>query len=160
MLKWLLLTPLALGLLALIAAQMGLLRGQAPNNLGLSEGKFKPPSKTENSVSSQADLWPEHPQRDHARIAPLALVGDGAATLARIQDVVRGMRGAQVVKAEGDYLYATFSTPLMKYTDDVEFWFDRSAGVVQVRSASRLGRKDFGVNRARIEAIRQGLKPS
>ncbi len=160
MLKWLLLTPLALGLLALIAAQMGLLRGQAPDNLGLREGKFKPPSKTENSVSSQADLWPEHPQRDYARIAPLALVGDGAATLARIQDVVRGMRGAQVVKAEGDYLYATFSTPLMKYTDDVEFWFDRSAGVVQVRSASRLGRKDFGVNRARIEAIRQGLKPS
>ena len=160
MLKWLLLTPLALGLLALIAAQLGLLRGQAPANLGLSEGKLKPPSKTENSVSSQADLWPEHPQRDYARIAPLVLVGDGAATLARIQDVVRGMRGAQVVKAEGDYLYATFSTPLMKYTDDVEFWFDRSAGVVQVRSASRLGRKDFGVNRARIEAIRQGLKPS
>ncbi len=160
MLKWLLLTPLALGLLALIAAQMGLLRGQAPDNLGLREGKLKPPSKTENSVSSQADLWPEHPQRDYARIAPLALVGDGAATLARIQDVVRGMRGAQVVKAEGDYLYATFSTPLMKYTDDVEFWFDRSADVVQVRSASRLGRKDFGVNRARIEAIRQGLKPN
>jgi uncharacterized protein (DUF1499 family) len=68
------------------------------------------------------------------------------------------MDGAQVVKREADYLYATFTTKLMKYTDDVEFWIDPQTSVVQVRSASRLGRKDFGVNRARIEAIRRRLK--
>lgn len=45
----------------------------------------------------------------------------------------------------------------MKYVDDVEFWFDPSAGVIQVRSASRLGESDLGANRSRIEAIRVRL---
>ena len=48
----------------------------------------------------------------------------------------------------------------MKFVDDAEFWFDPANSVVQVRSASRIGRKDFGVNRARIEAIRQALDGS
>jgi uncharacterized protein (DUF1499 family) len=161
MLKWLLITPVALGVLLVLAGQAGLLSGQAPSNLGLRDGKLKPPSKTPNSVSSQTDLWPEHEQAAYARIAPLALVGTGAdrgeATMARLQTVVAAMPGAQVVKAEPGYLYATFTTKLLKFTDDVEFWLDPAAGVVQVRSASRLGRKDFGVNRARVEAIRQQL---
>ena len=160
MLKFLLILPVALGVLVLLAGQAGLLRGQAPTNLGLRDGRFKPPSKTPNSVSSQTDLWPDHPQAADARIAPLALVGDGKdgpATLARIEALVRATPGAEVVKRESDYLYATFTTRLMKYTDDVEFWFDPAAAVVQVRSASRLGGKDFGVNRARIEALRTQL---
>ena len=48
-------------------------------------------------------------------------------------------------------------TRVMKFVDDAEFWFDPASGVVHVRSASRVGRKDFGVNRARIEAVRQAL---
>ena len=67
------------------------------------------------------------------------------------------MPGAEVVKSEPDYLYAQFTTRLMKYVDDVEFWFDPAAQAVQVRSASRLGNRDFGVNRDRVEAIRQQL---
>ena len=67
------------------------------------------------------------------------------------------MPGAKVVESRDDYLYVQFSTRLMKFVDDAEFWFDPAAGVVQVRSASRLGRKDFGVNRERIESIRQAL---
>ena len=55
-------------------------------------------------------------------------------------------------------MYATFSTRLMKYTDDVEFWLDPVAQVVQVRSASRLGQRDFGANRSRIETVRAQLQ--
>ena len=160
MLKWLFILVvvlLVLAVAAVVAGQLGFLQGRAPDNLGVREGKLKPPSKTPNSVSSQADLWPGHEQADYARIAALPLAGDGAATLARIQAIVAAMPGAQVVKSQPDYLYATFTTPLMKYTDDVEFWFDPAARAVQVRSASRLGRKDLGANRARIEAIRARL---
>ena len=157
MLKILLIAPIAILVLAVLVGQLGLLRGSAPDNLGLREGKLKPPSKTPNSVSSQADLWPDHPQAEYARVAPFALVGDGPATLARLKAIVQATPGAAVVKAEGDYLYATFTTRLMKYTDDVEFWFDPAQRVVHVRSASRLGRKDMGVNRARVEAIRAQL---
>ena len=62
-----------------------------------------------------------------------------------------------MVTSAPDYLHAQFETRLMKYVDDVEFWFDPKANVVQVRSASRVGRKDFDVNRQRVEAIRASL---
>jgi uncharacterized protein (DUF1499 family) len=156
-LKWLLLMVGALVLLGVAAGQLGLLRGKAPGDLGVKDGKLKAPSVTPNSVSSQADLWPGHPQLATARIAPLAVAGEPAVAMAKVKAAVEAMAGAVVVKAEGDYLYAQFTTPLMHYTDDVEFWFDRSAGVVQVRSASRLGEGDLGANRQRVEALRARL---
>ena len=77
--------------------------------------------------------------------------------MARIKAIAESWPRAVVVEASADYLYVQFSTALLKFTDDAEFWFDRTAGVVHVRSASRLGRKDFEVNRQRMEAIRAQL---
>jgi uncharacterized protein (DUF1499 family) len=156
-LKWLMLVVGALVLLGIAAGQLGLLRGKMPGDLGVKDGKLKAPSLTPNSVSSQADLWPGHPQQAYARIAPLAVTGEPAAAMARLKAAVASSPGAVVVQAEGDYLYAQYTTPLMHYTDDVEFWFDRTAGVVQLRSASRLGEGDLGANRQRIEALRARL---
>ena len=156
-LKWVLIALAATVLLAMAAGQLGLLRGTAPQDLGLRDGKLKAPSTSPNSVSSQADLWPGHPQQAYARIAPLAVPGGPDTAMARLKATVQSTAGAAVVKAEGDYLYAQFTTPLMRYTDDVEFWFDRAAGVVQVRSASRLGQGDMGANRKRIESLRTRL---
>lgn len=155
--KWVLIVLVCLPLLALLAGQLGLLQGQQPTGLGVRDGRLKAPSNTPNSVSSQAALHAGHPQRPYAEIAPLVLRGSGIETLARIKAVVEGMRGARVVRSEPDYLYAQFTTPLMKFVDDTEFWYDPAAQVIQVRSASRVGRKDFGVNRARVEAIRAQL---
>ncbi len=155
--KWIVIALVALAVLLLVAGQLGALAGTPPQGLGVQDGKLKRPSATPNSVSSQADLWPDHPQRDYARIAPLALRGDGRATIAKLKTLVESTPGARVVEARDDYLYAQYTTRLLKFTDDVEFWFDPSAGVVQVRSSSRLGRKDFGVNRQRIEAVRAAL---
>lgn len=156
-LKWLLLTIAALALLGIAAGRLGLLRGKAPTDLGVNQGKLKAPSLTPNSVSSQADLWPGHVQQAYARVAPLSVAGPPDAVMARVKAAVEATPGAVVVKADGDYLYAQVSTPLMQYTDDLECWFDRAAGVVQVRSASRLGRGDLGANRKRVEALRARL---
>ena len=141
----------------LVAAHLNVFSGRPPDNLGVRDGKLKPPSKTPNSVSSQAALWPDHPQRDAAAIAPLALKGDGPATIARLAQLVEAMDGARIALRRPDYLYVQFTTRLMRFVDDAEFWFDPAAGVVQVRSAARVGRRDFDVNRARIEAIRARL---
>ena len=155
--KWILIVLAVLAVAALLAGQFGLLKGKPPADLGVRDGKLKRPSSTNNSVSSQAGLWPDHPQRERARIEPLPLRGDGAATLAAIAGVVKAMPGALIVEQRPDYLYAQFTTRLMKYVDDVEFWVDPAAGVVQVRSASRLGAEDLGANRARVEAVRAAL---
>ena len=154
---WFVIVIVLLALLAVVAGQLGLLQGTLPTDLGVREGKLKPPSMAENSVTSQAALYPDHPQRNYADIAPLPVKGNGPATLARIKAVVESMEGAKVVKSDPDYLYAQFTTQFMKFVDDVEFWFDPASSVIQVRSASRVGRRDFGVNRKRIEAIRAEL---
>ena len=63
---------------------------------------------------------------------------------------------ARIVKADGNYLYAEFRTPLLRFVDDVELWKD--GAVLHVRSASRLGRRDFKANRNRVEQLRAFLK--
>lgn len=156
-LKWVLIGIVALVVLAIIAGQAGLLKGKAPTDLGVRDGRLKGLSLTENCVSSQAGLYPDAKQRQYAEIAPLSLRGDGAATIARLKAIVEATPGAEVVRSAPDYLYAQYTTRLMKYVDDVEFWFDPVAQVVQVRSASRLGQRDLGANRQRIEAVRAAL---
>ena len=154
-LGWLVLAALAVALLALAAGRAGLLRGTPAADLGVHDGRLKPPSPTPNSVSSQADLWPGHPQRDRAAIAPLAFRGDGRAALARLRSLIEATPGARIVEARDDYLRAEFETRWLRFTDDAEFWLDRDAGVIHLRSASRLGRGDLGANRARIESLRE-----
>jgi uncharacterized protein (DUF1499 family) len=124
-----------------------------PDNLGVKEGRLAPPRRTPNSVSSQADAADgEH------YIAPIPFKGDALAAMAAVRKAVESMNGSTVIRHEGNYLYAEFRTKVMRFVDDVEFVFDEKAGLVHVRSASRLGRRDFGVNRARVEAIRRRVE--
>jgi len=116
-----------------------------PDNLGVKDGRLAPPRRTPNCVSSQADPA----DREHY-IAPIQ--GELAAARRAVESLPR----SRVIRAEGSYLYAEFRSKLLGYVDDVEFYFDGS--VLQVRSASRLGRKDFGVNRKRVEALRSFIQ--
>ena len=137
--------------------QLGLLKGSMSNDLGVSNGRLEPPALTPHSVSSQAALYPDHPQRAFADIAPLALIRDGQTTLAKIKVLAQARADVELVKSEPDYLYRQFTSRLMKYCDVVEFWYDPANQVVQVRSASRLGGSDLGVNRRRVESMRVEL---
>lgn len=142
-------------LAAVILTQFGILGGSAPADIGVSNGRLKPPSLTRNSVSSQAALHPNHPQRDYADIKPLPLKkGAAAGSLRALAAMLQSMPGIRVVEERADYLRAEAETPWLKFVDDLEFWVDPARGVIELRSASRLGREDFGVNRQRIEAIR------
>ena len=151
---WLLYAALVLVAAVFAAGRAGLLSGKEPTDLGVKDGRLKRPSRTENSVSSQAGLYPEHPMKAYAEIAPIQLAGEGGAAIERIRRIVESIEGARIVRAEPAYLYAQFQTRWLKFVDDVEFFAEEGAKVVQVRLASRIGRRDFGVNRARIEAIR------
>jgi uncharacterized protein (DUF1499 family) len=120
-----------------------------PDYLGVKDGRLARPKSTPNCVSSQAD-----PADAEHYIAPIAFKGDAAAAMAAVRKAVEALPGAAVIRQEGGYLYAEFRTKVMRFVDDVEFLHDGKAGVIHVRSASRLGRRDFGVNRARVEALR------
>ena len=146
--------PVLLGV-GLLAAQGGVLRGTQPNDLGVKDGRLKAPSLTRNSVSSQAALYPEHPQKAYADIEPLPLKGgDVVASLTALSKALQSVPGVTLVEQQSDYLYAQAQTRWLKFVDDLEFWVNPVAGVIELRSASRLGREDLGANRQRMEAVR------
>lgn len=145
---------IAAGVLLILTAsgaQMGLLAGKRPSRLGITDGQLQPVRATlTNAVSSTATS-------DYHRIAPIDAGSDPAAAFARLRTIVAAMPGARIVGETPGYLYAEFESTWLKFIDDVEFQLDGPAKVIHLRSASRLGRKDFGVNRARIEAIRTAM---
>ena len=63
-LKWLLVVLVGVPILAVIAGQLGAFSGRAPNDLGVKDGKLKPPASTPNSVSSQAGDTAAHRSPD------------------------------------------------------------------------------------------------
>jgi uncharacterized protein (DUF1499 family) len=121
-----------------------------PDYLGVKDGRLARPKSTPNCVSSQADAA----DTEHY-IAPIPYKGDA---MAAVRKAVEGMTDATVIRQDGGYLYAEYRTKLMRFVDDVEFFYDDKAGLIHVRSASRLGRRDMGVNRARIEAVRARIE--
>jgi uncharacterized protein (DUF1499 family) len=123
-----------------------------PGDLGAKAGRLAPPKTTPNCVSSQAD-----PSDAEHYIAPIPYKGGAAQAMAAVRKALEGMEGASIIGQEPNYLYAEFRTRLMRFVDDVEFVYDEKAGLIHVRSASRLGRRDFGVNRARVEALRKRI---
>jgi uncharacterized protein (DUF1499 family) len=138
-----------------VAGQLGLFSGERPQGLGLTDGRLKVPSETRNSVSSQANLYPQHPQKGYAAIAALPWREGGAA--ASMQALVRALGtqpGITIVEQTPDYVYAQAHTRWLGFVDDLEFWVNPAAQVIELRSASRLGREDLGANRQRIEALR------
>ncbi|NBD32255.1 MAG: DUF1499 domain-containing protein [Cyanobacteria bacterium] len=120
--------------------------GKRPTNLGVTAGKLAPCPNTPNCVSSQSSD-PEH------TIAPLPY-----AQITDIKRVVDNMERTTIIEETDNYLYAEFKSKLMGFVDDVEFHKDDVNQVIHVRSASRLGKSDLGVNRKRVEEIRQRLQ--
>lgn len=125
-----------MGLLTLIGCA-----GDRPTTLGVQNNQLAGCPDSPNCVCS-------FDTRDSHRIDPLR------GNLDAIKRALAQMPSAEIIREEGDYLYAEFTSRLMGYVDDVEFLADPASGVVHVRSASRLGHSDLGVNAKRVEEIR------
>jgi uncharacterized protein (DUF1499 family) len=87
------------------------------------------------------------------RIAPLRFEGEPLQAQARLLAAVRTLPGSRVEEERADYLHVLFVTPTMRFRDDLELLIEPD-GQIQVRSISRFGYRDMGVNRARVEALR------
>ena len=132
---------------------MGLLSGKRPADLGVRNGNLKAPPSSPNAVSSQAT-------GGYHQIAPLAYKGSQEQAMKALKALIEGTPNTRIVEIKPDYLYADYASALMGFVDDVEFYFPPSGKIIHVRSASRLGYSDLGVNRKRIDAIRARLAQS
>ena len=88
-------------------------------------------------------------------VEPFPFVGSADSSRARLLDILERMPRTRVEQDEPAYLHVTFRSTVLRFIDDVELLVDDSARVIHVRSASRVGRGDFGVNRRRVEEIRR-----
>lgn len=114
--------------------------------LGLVEGKLRPCPERPNCVVSDAP---------GANVEPIAFTGPSGAAWEVFTDLVIAA-GGRVTRLTPDYVHATFVSTYFRFVDDFEARLDTAAGVIHVRSASRVGYSDRGVNRKRVEALRTG----
>ncbi|MCB1112905.1 MAG: DUF1499 domain-containing protein [Chlamydiales bacterium] len=120
-----------------------------PRMIGVHNGRLSPCPWTPNCVSSEVKEGPAH-------IEPLKYKGDRH-TIDKIAAVIRTFPRTTIITQTDNYLHAEFRSKLFRFVDDVEFLYLPDQGIVQVRSASRVGYSDLGVNRKRIEEIRNRI---
>mgnify|MGYP002789515055 CR=1 FL=1 len=135
-----------LALLALLASLI--LPSMAPQpSSSVADGHLAPCPDSPNCVCSQ-DTRPGH------HIDALPYSGEPAVALARLKDLVQREPRTRIVETSQQYLRAEFRSRVFRFVDDVEFLADPARGVIEVRSASRVGYSDMGVNRRRMEHLR------
>jgi uncharacterized protein (DUF1499 family) len=121
--------------------------GSRSSQIGAAGGRLAPCPDSPNCVSSQSG------DEGHA-VAPLRYEGTAEAAMRELAEVIRGMRGARIRTIRERYIHAEFTSFLFRFVDDVEFLLEDGSKTIHVRSASRVGYSDLGVNRRRVEAIR------
>ncbi len=127
----------------------GLFEGRRPPGIGANGGRLAPPPRSPNCASSACD-----PADAVHYVAPLAFRASADEAWSGLLRTLRGLDRVSIVTERSGYLHAEFRSRMFGFVDDVEFVLDVPAGVIQVRSASRLGHGDLGVNRRRVEMLR------
>jgi uncharacterized protein (DUF1499 family) len=121
-----------------------------PTNLGRHDGKLAACPASPNCVCS-FDQDPGH------AIAPLRFEDSPEAAWARLRAVLSQMPRTRIVTEEDGYLHVECTSLIFRFVDDLEFLLDADAKQMHVRSASRAGRSDLGVNRSRVETVRKAF---
>ena len=130
---------------------MTIFAGSKPRDLGItSAGRLRDCPSSPNCVCSD-DARSSH------RVDAFALALPPAEAWAALREAVAALPRTRVVSDHGDYLHAECRSPLLGFVDDLELHLRRDAGVVAVRSASRVGYSDLGVNRRRVDDLRAAL---
>lgn len=124
--------------------------GMHGSTFNRQQKRFAPCPDSPNCVSTQAPA----DDKEHA-IAPIAYTSALAEAHQRLLAMINAMPDTTILVDEPDYLHVEFRSRLLRFVDDVEFYFDDAAHLIHFRSASRLGRGDLGVNRKRMEEIRR-----
>ena len=122
--------------------------GTRPSLVAKGHGSLAPCPETPNCVSTLS-------KDDTHTIEPLKYDTDMKTAMTKLVNVINSMKRTKIVAQTENYLYAEFTSGLWRFVDDVEFSFDADNSTIHFRSASRLGKSDFGVNRARMEEIRK-----
>ncbi|HNP61472.1 MAG TPA: DUF1499 domain-containing protein [Nitrospirales bacterium] len=140
--------PLRIMLLCLIPA-VAIAQGALGEELIVSGRTFSCPDRP-NCVSTMAEA------ESHA-IAPYRYQASLEEAKAELKHIFAQFPRTELVREEEDYLQYEVKSFLFGFVDDVELWLDEATKTIHFRSAARSGYYDFGVNRKRMEDVRQIL---
>ncbi|MBZ4218703.1 MAG: DUF1499 domain-containing protein [Chlorobium sp.] len=133
-----------------ITNQLSAIWPQPTDEPQLVNGKLRPCAGTPNAVCSEST-------NPIVRIDPFSFTGPTEQAWALLKRIVE-QNGGVVHKAEKEYLWSTYLIPVFGFVDDVEFRLSPQEGLIHVRSSSRLGFSDLGVNRGRVEQLRTAFR--
>lgn len=139
-----------LAVITLAVAGMGCAGSQIADNMKQNDQLSACPDSP-NCVSSEA-------QDSRHAVAPMQLAGNSDTEWAEVQAMVRGLPGSTTVTATERYLHVTLRSRFFGFIDDLELKLDPQTKRISIRSASRSGSYDLGVNRRRVEDLRKQLK--
>lgn len=122
--------------------------GRVPELTGIKDGKLQECPDKPNCVSSMTG------EESHF-IEPFKYTGDLKSAKSILVEIIKSSERARVVSDTDNYIHAEFKSRLFRFTDDVEFLIDDKTKTVHIRSASRVGYSDMGVNRKRMENLRR-----
>ena len=111
-----------------------------------ASGRLPPCPESPNCVSSM--------ETGDKKIEPFAYTGDRETAKSNLATALSTIRGVRIVAEADDRIHATATTLVFRFVDDIDFFFPAGLQIIHVRSASRVGYSDMGVNRKRVEAIR------
>ncbi len=126
-------------------------RGKRPSSLGITDAGLAPCPSSPNCVSSDA------PHGSH-RIEAFVLSASSDYSWPVIREEVASLPRTTVVEETANYLHAECESALFGFVDELELHLRQSDNTVAIRSASRVGYSDLGVNRRRVEGLRKALR--
>jgi len=125
--------------------------GTRPANLGIKDGRLSACPASPNCVSSDA-------ADDAHAVAPFQLVALPEQGWRAVRNAIGALPRTKIVTASDDYLHAECTSAVFGFVDDLELHLRPAEKLIAVRSASRLGYSDLGVNRKRVEGLRLLLR--
>jgi uncharacterized protein (DUF1499 family) len=114
--------------------------------------KLKACSKTKKNCVSTANSSGYH------AMVPIHFACEAAEAMNHLKNILHTMKNAEIAEQRKDYLHAVFTSNMLKFKDDVEFFIAAGDQQIHFRSSSRIGYYDFGVNRKRMDEIRERFK--
>lgn len=120
--------------------------GETPKNLGVKDGKFSPCPDKPNCVSSQS-------LEESAKVDPLKFLGTLEESKERLKKTLHSFENIKIITENENYIHAEATSKIFKFVDDVEFYLDQKNQVIHIKSASRIGHSDLGVNKGRVNSL-------
>lgn len=124
--------------------------GSRPDNLGVVNSKLAACPESPNCVSSDSEGESHYVPAFKLEASPERVWNE-------IKRYLLAQRNMEIITETSDYLYVESTSTLMRFVDDFELHLREQDGIIAIRSASRLGKSDFGVNKKRVDDLYTAL---